>query len=182
MSEQTEPDEDSPGLLGVLLPYLFVTCILSVAITLGVQKYVPMASALAPVYTEAPAIVTFDVVRYMNAQRAVASAFLVPGHDKQAVNELLMGLSDRARDAILTEAGPGAIVLLKQTVVQGQFRDITEGVLGRLSLPVKDVPTSDGIEYVLDHAPTMMYSVPTMQRYAERPAAPVHESNEEILP
>lgn len=180
MSQENEYDEDSPGLLGTLLPYLIGTCLFTIAVMVSILRFVP-SNVLTPVYTEAPAIVTFDVVKYMNAQRAVASAFLKPDHDKQAINELLVGLSDRARDAILSQAGPGTIVLLKQTVVQGQFKDITDDVLRELRLPVKEVPTSDGVDYVLDHAPTMMLSVPTMQKFIQHKSADVSPS-EDILP
>lgn len=180
MSEQEQSVDEGPGLLGTLMPYLAGTCIASACLVFSVLKFVPN-NLLAPTYTEAPAIVTFDVVQYMNAQRAVASAFLQPEHDKQAINELLTNLSERTRDAILEEAGPGTIVLLKQTVVQGQFKDITVPVLTKLKLPVKEVPTSDGVDYVLDYAPTMLLSVPTMQKFMSHKSEEVRPA-ENLLP
>lgn len=106
------------------------------------------------------AVVSFDVMQYANAQRAVASAFLKKNADVSNANETLLGLSDRTRKAIEEVAGPGTLVVLKQAVVQGQTRDITEEVLKRLGLPT-NAPTSDATAYILDVAPTMLMTVPS---------------------
>ena len=98
--------------------------------------------------------VTFDIVKFSNAQRAVASAFLKKSDVAQA-NDLLLGLSDRTRKAITDIAGPNTIVLVKESVAQGVSRDITDDVLKKLGLPV-NVPTSDAAAYTLDVAPTML--------------------------
>lgn len=100
-------------------------------------------------------VVTFDVLKYTNAQRAVASAFVRKDPDQtQVASELLLNISERTRAAIEDVAGEGTLVVLKQAVVQGQTRDITEEVLTKLGLPT-NVPTADAAAYQLDVAPTL---------------------------
>lgn len=109
-----------------------------------------------------PEVVVFDVIKYANAQRAVASKFLV---DPQAADEaapLLLELSKRARETINEVAGPNTLVVLRQAVVQGETRDITDEVLTRLGLPT-DVPTANPSRLVLDIAPTILGAGPRIE-------------------
>lgn len=105
------------------------------------------------------AIVTLDIVRLSNAQRAVASTFIKPSANQGEAIELLTDLPERTRKTIEEVAGRGTLVVLKQAVVQGQTQDITTEVLKRLGLP-DAVPTSDALAYTLDVAPTMLLRPP----------------------
>lgn len=181
MTDSTyDPDEQESGLLGTLFPYLAGTAIVTIALFLGAMRF-GAGQYIAPlVATGTPSVVTFDAVKYTNAQRAVASAFLKPGVDPQDVNDILMNLSERTRDAIRSQAGPGTIVIIKQAVVQGQLRDITDAVLKDLNLPVKEIPTSNGVEYTLDLAPTMLMQVPTLREFARPVKRPVTNAEESL--
>lgn len=141
-------------LLKELLPYLILTGIATfLAVVLFMRFGMPLLSGTS--FGQPPAIATFDVIRYTNAQRAVAAAFLRKDTADQAqAAELLNQLPDRTRAAIEEIAGPGTLVVLKQSVIQGPAVDITEAVLKKLGLP-DNVPTSDGAVYSLDVAPTM---------------------------
>lgn len=138
----------------LLAPFLAMTALVAVVVMLLLLKFLPGSPVGG-----GPSVVTFDVIRYTNAQRAVASTFLKQDADHASANELLANLSERTRSTIQSIAGQGTLVVLKQAVVQGQTRDITEEVLTELGLPT-DVPTSDGASYSLDVAPTMMLSPP----------------------
>ena len=135
-------------LFKLLAPFLAGTVmvtLLCVVLLLRFGHFLPAANVNA---------VTFDIVKFSNAQRAVASAFLKKTDVAQA-NDLLLGLSERTRKAIADIAGPNTIVLVKESVAQGVDRDITDAVLKKLGLPV-NVPTSDAAAYTLDVAPTML--------------------------
>lgn len=158
MSESNQAPE--PDLFSALAPYLAGAVLVSVALVLAVMRFAP--SFAAPVSV---AVVSFDIVKYTNAQRAVASTFIKRDVDVSATNELLLNLPERTRSAINAVAGPGALVVVKQAVVQGQTTDITDEVLTRLGLPT-NVPTADAAAYSLDVAPTNFFGV------SPRPLAP----------
>jgi len=158
----------------LLAPFLAVTAL--VAFT-AVVLFLRFAS---PTMTGSPSIVTFDVLRYANAQRAVASAFLKSGADHVSANEALLNLSERTRNAIAESAGPNTLVVLKQSVVQGATRDITEEVLTKLGLPTS-VPTADAVAYTLDVAPTQMFGPPPARKPAKLPGEDSVKSGE-VLP
>lgn len=142
-------DEPKPNeLLKLLAPYLAGTAIFTLLIVVLLLRFSPLGAGGGGSVNA----VTFDIVRFSNAQRAVASAFLKKGADITEANDLLLGLSDRTRVAIAEIAGPNTIVLVKQSVAQGVTRDITEEVLKKLKLPT--APTSDIVAYTLDVAPT----------------------------
>ncbi len=86
----------------------------------------------------APAIVTFDPVRFVNAERAVASIIAVkPSADAT------LSLSQAAKQAepVIREEAHGAIVVVKQALVAPEgVPDITDAVLQRFGLPT-NVPT-----------------------------------------
>lgn len=121
------------------------------------EKGIPSLSAGS---SDLPKVVTFDVIKLSNSQKAVASAFISKSGDVGRSSELLHNISERVRDEIARVAGKDTVVLIKQAVVQGQFKDITDEVLTNLKLPV-NVPTSDGTSYAIDIAPTMFMQVPS---------------------
>lgn len=158
----------------LLAPFLAMTALVAVMAVLLIFRFMGSPASLGGT----PAVVSFDVMRYANAQRAVASAFLKPGADQTSANETLLGLSERTRKVIEEAAGPGTLVVLKQAVIQGQTRDITEEVLTKLGLPT-NVPTSDGAAYTLDVAPTMLMQVPAGRN---PPRVGAETSSESVLP
>lgn len=163
MSDQTETQ--SSELLRLLAPYLAGAVLASVALVFAIPRLVP---AIAPPVSVT--VVSFDVIKYINAQRAVASTFIKKDADIAAANEVLLDLPARTREAIQSVAGRGALVVVKQAVVQGQTTDITDEVLRKLGLPV-NVPTSDATAYSLDVAPTGLFGVPSAPRRQD--SAPV---------
>lgn len=101
-----------------------------------------------------PAIVTFDPVRFMNAQRAAASIMAVnPNAD------LALSMTQVAKQAeiVIRQEAHGAVILVKQAVVaQEDIPDITEAVLQRFGLPtnVPTVTTDIRMDNLEDIAPT----------------------------
>lgn len=158
----------------LLAPFLAMTALVAF---MAVVLFLRLAS---PAMTGSPSVVTFDVLRYANAQRAVASAFLKKSADQVSANESLMNLSERTRTAIAEAAGPHTLVVLKQAVVQGATRDITEEVLTKLGLPT-NVPTADAVAYTLDVAPTAMFGPPTGRKIVKLPGEDAIKSGE-VLP
>lgn len=160
----TMTDEPTTADLAKLLaPFLLLTALVAVAAVLLLLRFTPLAAAGGP-----PAVASFDVLKYTNAQRAVASSFLKPSEDVSRTNELLLNLPERTRQVITDVAGRGTLVVVKQAVVQGQTRDITDEVLKQLGLPA-DVPTSDATSYVMGAAPTgLMVPAPRPAPQASR--------------
>jgi len=154
--------------LKVLAPYLILTVVAALVVVMLMFRFTP--SLMTP-----PSVVTFDVLRYTSAQRAVASAFIGRNDEDVAqANELLTTLPQRARAVIAEVAGPDTLVVLKQAVVQGQTRDITDEVLKRLGLPL-NVPVADSPAFVLDEVtPNVMIGVnPASRRPSQlTPATP----------
>ncbi len=170
-------DEPSTADLARLLaPFLAATALATALIVLVVLRFVPMFNPVA-----SPEVVTFDVVKYTNSQRAVASAFLKKDADIGQANELLLELPERTRKAVAEVAGSGVVVVVKQSVVQGTTRDITDEVLGKLGLP-KNVPTSDATAYSLDAAPTMMLRPVDPRRPEPLPGEQAGASSAKVLP
>lgn len=141
----TEPT--AKELFKLLAPFLAATIVATLVIGAVGLRFIPSTGG------PAPHVVSFDVIKYSNSQRAVASTFLKPSGDIGKANEILLKLPERTRAAISQAAGPGTLVLLKQAVVQGQTTDITDEVLTLLGLPT-DVPTADATAFTLDSAPT----------------------------
>jgi hypothetical protein len=139
-------NDEQKEVLKTLLPYLLCTAALTIAFVLCVVRFGHVART-----SSAPAnIVTFDIIRYGNAQRAFASKFLTKQGDDDST--VLMNLSKKTHDSITKFAG-GNTVILKQSVVQGDIPDITDDVLKDLGLPT-NVPTQDPSTYTIDSAPT----------------------------
>ena len=166
-------DQGTFELTRLLAPFLAMTALAAVIVTLLLLKFLPTA-------VQGPLVVTFDVVRYTNAQRAVASAFMNPKADHAQANELLLNLSTRTKQAINEVAGAGTLVVVQQAVVQGTTRDITEDVLKKLGLPT-DVPTSDATRYSLDVAPTNFFAPPAPLRLPALPGEGADPSGK-VLP
>jgi hypothetical protein len=160
VAEETESSSDSgsaapPSRLDWLdaLPSLLGTSLLAASIVLLFVHYTSFAM---------PKIVTFDIIKYGNAERAVASKFI--GNDVQNtedVTTLLLDVSKHTREAIRDAAGPGTVVVIAQSIIGGNTRDITDQVLTSLGLPT-NVPTQDLTRRVIDIAPTMLGSGPRM--------------------
>lgn len=164
MSDESQPS--FVDMLAALLPHLAVAVVASVVMTLTVLRMVPAAAPSVSV-----SVVSFDIIKFTNAQRAVASTFLKPNADVTVPNELLLNLPQRTREAIQEVAGPGALVVVKQAVVQGQTQDITDEVLKKLGLPL-NVPTADATSYALDMAPTNLFAPAAAPRQQDRGLVP----------
>jgi hypothetical protein len=162
--------------LAEMLPALVIAASLAVVVALLLIRLFPPAAA-------APGVVTFDVIKYMNAQRRVASVFLSgDAASKAEAGTLLLGVSRRTRQVIEQVAGPGTLVLVKQGVVAGHGRDITDEVLTRLGLPT-DVPTQDAAGAMLDEAPTLLLMPkPATPGPASAPATPQQPAKPSVLP
>lgn len=142
-------DADKKMLISYLAPFFVGAIILSIFLTLLAFKFIPAFKSL-----NAPKVVVFDITKYVNAQRSIASNYLTNDPSKMAqTNELLMGLSDRTKAAIDKFAGPGTLVMVKQGVVSGEMDDITDKVLNEVGLSVK-VPTEDAVRAVLNPVQT----------------------------
>lgn len=148
MDTRQDGGQSATELFKVLAPYLAMTVLVAVGIMVLFLKFV------TPGYTQ-PTVAAFDVVKYTNAQRAVASNFLKPGADIAETNELLLSLPKRTREVIAEVAGPGTVVIVRQAVVQGEVQDITDEVLTKLGLPT-NVPSMDSTRYSLDEYPTSL--------------------------
>lgn len=160
--------------LKVLAPYLLLTALSTLLLVIIYLKFAPVPGRNAPVM-----VVTFDIIKYTNAQRAVASVFLGKAGDTAQAAETLSDLTERTREAIQEVAGKGTLVMVKQSVVQGQMMDITDEVLKRLKLPL-DAPTADASEYAIDVAPTMWFIAPSYKKPAPVPGE--GQTSKEIIP
>lgn len=91
-----------------------------------------------PVPFMRPAIVVFDPVRFVNAQRATASILAM---NPNADLSLTLTQVAKQSEAVIREEARGAVVLVKQAVVVPEdIPDITDAVLERFGLPTT-VPT-----------------------------------------
>lgn len=138
MTQQTnppqtpEPRAETP--LASLLPWLVITAVVSVVLSLAAYKY------MGPRFL-APRTVVFDIVKYNNAQqRLVGQLLQQKGPEVSEAAVLIKGLSGKARQALEEVAGPSTVVMVRQGVVSSNVTDITDEVLKKLGLPT-DVPT-----------------------------------------
>lgn len=168
-------DIDWGGLAGKAAD-VAVTALVSGALVLGVLKATgnlnPPAAAL-----QGSQVVVFDIVKYTNAQRAVASKML--GGDSAVTLEsgaLIMSVSAKVKSVITEIAGEGRVVLVRQAVIHGDAPDITDAVLVELGLPL-DVPTSTPSD-VLSANPggSWLLSRKGVQARAEAPRSPEQAS------
>jgi hypothetical protein len=159
MNEETSTRD----LLAALAPFLAGTVLVTLLAGMLLLKFVGGGGAVL----SGASVVSFDVLKFTNSQRAIASAFIKPGSDLSGA-ELLLQLPKRTRVAIEEVAGSGTLVVVKQAVVQGQTRDITDDVLKKLGLPT-DVPTQDAAAYALDVAPTVLGSMSGLRSQDTKP-------------
>jgi hypothetical protein len=131
-------------------PYWFGTAVLVVAGAVAFHLKGPVAH-LSPF---GASIVTFDPVRFNNAQRAAAS-ILIMRPDADAA--LTMTQVAKQAENVIREEAHGAVVLVRQTVVAPDgIPDITEAVLNRFGLPtnVPTITTDVKLDALEDVAPT----------------------------
>ena len=170
------PPPDAPvGWAGILIQVLAIA-IVAAGITLVALK---MSGLLSPPQVR---VVTFDVLKYENAERAQAMKLMGQG-GAGAVAPMLSFVSKRLTAAIEKAAGPGTLVVLSQAVVQGQTRDITDQVLKELGLPTK-APTATAVKS-LSIAPGTM--VPPVSASQSSPLSRLlnsgsHTKNHSIVP
>ena len=116
-------------------PYWFGFLILCAA-GIGVFMTKFPSSSLLPF--SRPAVVLFDPVKFVNAQRAAASFVAMTKNQDAAL--AITQVAKQAEAVIIAEAR-GAVVLVKQAVVAPDgIPDITDAVLERFGLAT-DVPT-----------------------------------------
>ncbi|MDR5726915.1 MAG: hypothetical protein RB191_05550 [Terriglobia bacterium] len=128
--------------------------------------------------TPTPPVVTFDIIKYENAERAMAAKFLVQ-QDPGDAGALLQRVSSETRAVIREIAGPGTLVVVKQAIIQGQTEDITNAVLTRLGLPTK-VPGVTPAKYAFEAAPTLIGHGPAFS--TPRPPAVGATTKPSVLP
>lgn len=145
-------------------PWLFRGVVVAL-VAAGVWLSAPAATRLGLLGGASPVlgserVVVFDAVKFANAQRKVAAAFL--RNDMPAVSNPL-AVQGETQQVIRTIAGRGTIVLLKQAVLITDVPDITDDVLRAMKLPT-DVPSFDPAKVVLDPAPTQLFTAPGAPR------------------
>jgi len=158
-------------------PFVVLSVLLSAALVLGMLKLSDSFGGTRGTVT----VAVFDVVKFANAQRAVASTFLGKSQDVGEAGTLLLSLSKKTSAAIEKVAGPGTLVLVKQGVVSGSQLDITNAVLEELGLPTS-VPTSEPMTYLSEVAPTMLVMPRRPSPSAPDPAQNKGDANASVLP
>jgi hypothetical protein len=161
-----------------LAPYLLLTVLTSAALVLGVLK---VSNSIGIGSSANVTVAVFDVVKFANAQRALASTFIGKREDMGEAGTLLLSLSKKTTAAIEKVAGPNTLVLVKQGVVSGSQMDITDAVLTELGLPT-NVPSVEPMKLLEDVAPTMLM-MPNRD-HAIRATAPAEkiDSASKVLP
>lgn len=122
----------------VWLPKALIGVFGMVAVAAGVNMYSPGAlSSLALGAGSSPGIVTFDPVKFLNAQRAAASILAANPNADLALTITQVATKT---DAVIAQHAGGAVVVVRQAVISGTARDITDDVLRDFGLPT-NVPT-----------------------------------------
>jgi hypothetical protein len=178
-TEAAESSSDSSGAAAPrgewldALPSLLGTSLLAASIVILFMHYSSFAT---------PKIVTFDIIKYANANRAVASKFVGrDSNDDEDATAMLLEVSKHTREAIREAAGPGTVVVISQSVISGNTRDITDQVLTKLGLPT-NVPTQDLTRRVIDIAPTMLGPGPRLSLAPPSSPSPKDERQSAGLP
>lgn len=86
-----------------------------------------------------PRIVTFDVIKLVNAQRQIAGGVVINDTDSFV---LLNRVGKTTEQIIRSVAGEGTIVIIKAAMINSDIPDITDEVLVSLGLPT-DAPGLD---------------------------------------
>lgn len=131
-------------------PTLVLSALLSAVLVLGVLKLSGNMNTRSNLN-----VAVFDVVKFANAQRALASRFVGKTDNASEAGTLLLQLGAKTNAAIEKAAGPGTLVLVKQGVASRDQVDITDAVLADLGLPT-NVPTAEPLKYLTEVAPTML--------------------------
>jgi hypothetical protein len=158
---------------------VLATSLIAATLVLGALKVSGQLDR-SPANLQAAQVVVFDVVKYVNAQRAVASGLL--GNDANVnldTSTFLLALSKRAKGSILKIAGSETVVLVRQAVIQGDAPDITDAVLIDLGLPT-DVPTQAPVDYVTGGKSPL--AGPGRRPAARSRAQPDAPSTDSVLP
>lgn len=108
----------------------------ALVLAVGAVAYAAYSGVRIPLVGK-PAIVVFDPVKFLNAQRATAALLAV---NPSAELSLTMTQVAKQAEQVIEEEADGAVVLVKQSVVGNQLPDITDKVLKRFGLPT-DVPS-----------------------------------------
>lgn len=157
-SSENEEGSSFFSTLRALSPYLGVCILASVLATFGATWVLNRFVGYS--LSQPPQVVTFDLFKYLNAQRAVAEAFIKPSSARSlSASQILANMPEKTRRAIAQVAGPGTLVVIKQAVVQGQTRDITDQVLRLLSLPT-NVPSTIGTPLLGGGLPVLKIEIP----------------------
>lgn len=155
------PENQEQLTLKSLLPILVTTALAGAALAIVVFSLFIKTNASA-----GAGFVTFDVIKFTNAQRAVASAFLSQeSQDKAESAILLKDVSKKTRDALETVA-KGRIILVRQGVIGDSAPDITDEVLKSLGLPT-DVATSTADQKIIDELPQYLSIAPDLIKKRE---------------
>jgi hypothetical protein len=155
-------------------PMLVLSALISAALVLGVLKLSGNMGTRSNIN-----VAVFDVVKFANAQRALASRFIGRTENAAEGGALLLQLGAKTTAAIEKAAGPGTLVLVKQGVVSGGQIDITDAVLADLGLPT-NVPTTEPMKYLTEVAPTMLM-LPARESPAVDPVSTA-DANSKVLP
>jgi hypothetical protein len=140
-STQLKGSEALPSVPSVVapasIPWSIIGAIIFFSVVLSFAASI-VADRFLPGFMGGGQVVTFDAIRFTNAQRQVASKFMLKGAPSDAAgvdNAILLNQSSRVEAVVREVAGAGTIVLVKQAVVDSQYHDITDEVLTRLGLP-----------------------------------------------
>lgn len=155
-------------------PMLLLSALISAALVLGVLKLSGNMGGRGNMN-----VAVFDVVKFANAQRALASRFIGRTENATEGGTLLLQLGAKTNAAIEKAAGAGTLVLVKQGVVSTGQVDITDAVLTELGLPT-NVPTAEPMKYLNEVAPTMLM-LPNRDVPPSGPA-PKTDADSKVLP
>jgi len=162
MSEQA-PDQiplGTPSLFrrvfdSSFLPVFVTGLLITFCLTVAWFQFMPPMSGNV---FNAPKVVSFDPVKFINAQRAAASILATRPNADLA---LTMTQVANQAEAVIREEANGALVLIKQSLVlQEDVPDITDKVLRRFGLSTQ-VPTVS----------TNVYGERDLERYAPTDSA-----------
>lgn len=157
-----EEQQVPSNLLKDLLPYFVFTALMGAALSLAI---VFLAKGVQNDSIDGNQFVVFDVVKLVNAQKAVASVLLKEDTGSKAEGTTLLLEVSKGTKSAIEKVANGRAVLVKQGVVSSQFEDITDEVLDELKLP-KNVPTTANKESWTSDAP--VFTTP-MQQKVPRP-------------
>lgn len=128
----------------LIWPHLILTLVLSCLCVFGLGRFFG-ASALGK-----PNMVVFDIIKYTNAQRMLASKLVSQAGGGGDAAMLLRDVNQRTLSELQRVAksvgGTGVVIMVKQSVLSapGAF-DITDQVLSELGLPTNAPSTADFI-------------------------------------